>query len=256
MNKNLSMAELVTKTKETYGMTWAEMGHQMGRSDRMMRKIARGETSGESFRASMTELYTKGQVETLTPRRRGKDGKLARVRSKRGSSEKSVRPTDTRGKRAPSQPRGRFSHQIRHMPEGGRLHDVELPKTKGSQGRNKGLEAIRDSMYRITSAGSQRHTDKRVRMTVTYQDANGSRYQVPLGSKSGYHASDVLADIRTKHAGSVESWITSQAQAVYQDMGKDPLVGVQMNEHTATRTKTERRAQDAAGTRRGKSWKR
>lgn len=256
MATDMSMAELVTKTKETYGMTWAEMGQQMGRSDRMIRKIARGETSGESFRASMTELYTKGQVETLTPRRRGKDGTLARVRSKRGSAQKSFRPTDTRGKRAPTQQRGRFSHQVRHMPEGGRLHAVELPKTKGSQGRKRGLEAIRSSMYRITSAQSQRHADKRVRMTVTYQDADGGRYQVPIGSKSGYHASDVLSDIRAKHGGSVESWISSQAHAVYADMGSDSIVGVQMNEHTATRTKDERRTQDAAGTRRGKNWKR
>ncbi|MDO5663130.1 MAG: hypothetical protein Q4G40_10570 [Brachybacterium sp.] len=256
MTEQMSMADLVAKTKSAYGMTWAEMGRQMGRSERMMRKIARGETSGESYRTSLTELYTRGQVETLTPRRRGKDGTLARVRSKRGATAKSVTPTDTRGRRAPTAPRGRFSVTTRHMAAGGRLDQVEMPKTARSQGRTKGWNAVKDALYRTTAAASQRHGDKRVAFTVTYQDPDGTRRQVPVGQKGGYHASDVVSDIRTKHGGDVESWVSSQASGVYSDMAKGSIVGVQMNTSDATRSKDQRRAEDAAGTRRGKGWKR
>ena len=44
----LSPAELVTRVRSAYGLTWAELGAAMNRSPRMMQKIARGETSGES----------------------------------------------------------------------------------------------------------------------------------------------------------------------------------------------------------------
>lgn len=33
-NETLSIQELVTRSKEAYGLTWADMGHQLGRSER------------------------------------------------------------------------------------------------------------------------------------------------------------------------------------------------------------------------------
>ena len=254
MNENKpSMAELVTQTKAAYGMTWKEMGDQVGRSDRMMRKIARGETSGESFRQSLTELHEHGQVEHLTPRRRGKSGELARVRSKRGTEQKSIIPADTRGTRAPSVKRGRFSHTTTALPEGNRLHHIEMPRTVRSEGRKKGLAAIDQTLLRVTK--SQARHDKRVKFTVTVEDDQGHRRQYQIGSKSGYHASDVRSDIRSDHDGSIDDWFARQLDAVYPDTGSYAVVGVDINEHDASRTKVVRKQEDASNSRR-RRWKR
>lgn len=250
---NLSMADLVKQTKAAYGMTWQEMGDQVGRSDRMMRKIARGETSGESFRQSITELHDRGQVQHLTPRRRTKSGDLARVRSKGGTDQKSFIPADTRGTRAPDVKRGRFSHTTTALAEGNRLHHIELPRTKRSEGRKKGLEAIDQTLLRVTK--SQARHDKRVKFTVTVEDDQGHRRQYQIGSKSGYHASDVRSDIRTDHGGSLDDWFARQLDAVYPDTGSYTVVGVDINEHDATRTKTVRKQEDVSRTRR-RRWNR
>ena len=58
--EQLSPAELVQRSREAYGLTWKEMGAAMNRSPRMIQKIARGESSGESYRGALTELYDAG----------------------------------------------------------------------------------------------------------------------------------------------------------------------------------------------------
>lgn len=249
----MTMAELVKRTKEAYGLTWHEMASQLGRSDRMIRKIARGETSGESFRLSVTELYDSGEVQHLTPRRRSKDGHLARVRSKRGSEQKSVTPEDTRGKRAASVKRGRFSHTTTALPGGNKLHHIEMPKTPKSLGRKKGLEAIDRALLQVTKSQAKR--DKRVKFSFTVEDKDGNRRVYEVGSKSGFHASDVRSDIRTDFGGSVEAWMDHQINSVYPDSGSYAVVSVDINEHSATRSKDMRKMEDVARTRRTR-WKR
>lgn len=252
MTDQLSMAELVKRTKEAYGMTWKEMADQLGRSDRMIRKIANGETSGETFRTSITELYEKGQVVTLTPRRRTKSGELARVRSKKGAPEKSVIPVDTRGKRAPRVPRGKYSFRTHHLPAGNRLHEIEMPRT-GRIGRKRGMEAFDNTMLKITR--SQAQADKRVKLSLTVEDPDGNRRRYEVGSKSGFHASDVRSDIRKDHEGDPEAWLRTQLNYVYPDTGNYRIVGVEINEHNAVRTKEVRKQEDLSRTRR-RRWSR
>lgn len=252
MTDQLPMAELVKRTKEAYGLTWKEMADQLGRSDRMIRKIAYGETSGESFRTSITELYEKGQVETLTPRRRTKSGQLARVRSKKGARNKSVVPVDTRGKRAPRVPRGKYSFSTTHLPAGNRLHEIEMPRT-GKVGRQRGLDAFDKTMLKVTR--SQARADKRVKLSLTVEDPHGNRRRYEVGSKSGFHASDVRADIRTDHAGDAEGWLRTQLNHVYPDTGNYRIVGIEINEHNAVRTKEVRKQEDQDRTRR-RRWSR
>lgn len=247
------MADLVKRTKEAYSLTWQDMAEQVGRSDRMLRKIARGETSGESFRQSLTELYDRGQVSTLPPRRRTKDGTLARVRSKRGADQKSFVPVDTRGKYAPSVKRGRFSHTVTALPAGARFHHIEMPRSRRSEGRKKGLEAFEGSMLKI--ARSQARADKRVKLSVTIEDESGHRRQYEIGSKSGFHASDIRSDIRGDHGGSAESWFQHQLNAVYPDTGSFSVVGVNITEFNAVRSKEIRKQEDATRTRR-RRWSR
>lgn len=246
--QDLSMSELVRETKDAYGMTWQEMAEQVGRSDRMVRKIARGETSGETFRESLTELYERGQVEHPTPRRRTKAGKLAKVRSRRGDEQKSHVPVDTRGRRLPEVRRGRFSHRVTALPEGNRIHHIEMPRTDRSEGRQKGLQAFDKTMLKVVR--SQAHTDKRVKVSVTVEDDQGHRRQYQVGSNSGFHASDVRADIRSDHGGSVEGWLQRQLDSVYPDTGNHKVVGLDMNEFSATRTKEVRKQEDRTRTRR------
>lgn len=247
MTEQPSMAELVKQTKETYGLTWQEMANQLGRSDRMIRKIANGETSGESFRTSITELYETGQVETLTPRRRTKSGQLAKVRSKKGASQKSVIPVDTRGKRAPRVARGKYSFSTTHLPAGNRLHQIEMPRT-GKVGRQRGMDDFDNTLLKVTR--SQAQADKRVKLSLTVEDPDGNRRRYEVGTKSGFHASDVRADIRTDHEGDAESWLRTQLSHVYPDTGSQRIVGIEINEHNAVRTKEVRKQEDQSRTRR------
>lgn len=250
---DLSMSELVKETKSAYGLTWADMAEQLGRSDRMIRKIANGESSGESYRTSLTELYERGQVETMTPRQRNKHGELRRVRTKRGSDSKSVVPADTRGKRVGKVKRGKFSHSETNLAAGNKLHHIEMPRSARSEGRKKGLASIKGALQKITK--SQARADKRVKLSITVEDDRGVRKQYQVGSKSGYHASDILSDTRTDHGGNIEGWLSRQLDAVYPDLGNQKIVAVDMNAFNAHRTKPERRQEDIARTRRHR-WKR
>lgn len=255
-NETLSIQELVTRSKEAYGLTWADMGHQLGRSEKMMRKLAKGESSGENYRSSLTELYESGQVKHLTPRRRRKDGQLAPVRAKKGAAEKSVAPIDTKGERAPSVRRGRFRHEIQNLAGGNRITTTDMPKTPGSQGRKKGWQSITDELRRISK--SQAKKDKRVKVKIVLEDKDGERRIVNIGSKSGYHASDVLNDVRKEHGGSIEEWAAQQIQGAGSRAGSSApesldgfrIVQVEQSSFDASRTKPERIAQDATGRRR------
>jgi hypothetical protein len=252
MADEMPMADLVKRTKEVYGMSWREMGEQLGRSERMIRKIARGETSGESYRVSVTELYTHGSVDTMTPRRRAKDGHLVPVRAKRGAKQTTRVPKDTRGRRVGTSHRGKFSQSTTNLPDGNRLHHIEMPRSKG-KGREKGLDAFNGEMLKI--ARSQARKDKRVKLTLTVEGKDGQRRQYQVGSKSGFHASDVRSDIGTDHGGSAEGWLTHQLSSVYSDLDSYTVVSIDINEHSATRTKAVRKSEDAARTRRTR-WRR
>jgi len=88
-----------------------------------------------------------------------------------------------------------------------------------------------------------------VNMNVTVQNADGTRHQLRVGSKRGFHASDVLSDVKDTHKGSFESWLMHQLQAVYNGTS-GRIVQIQMVSFDAVRSKEERKAQDAEGTRR------
>lgn len=243
-------AEIVAHVREAYGLTWQQLGAQIGRSEKMLRKVAKGQSSGEAYRAALTELYREGRVTHRPARRRAKDGHIVKVRAKRGAAEKSVEPPSDGGTYEPRPKRGHFSHDTTYLPEGGRMHQIELPKTRGSKGRAKGLKAIKDTFTRI--AKGQRGHDKRVKMRVLFDVGDGQARSIDIGSHSGYHSSDVLADIRNMHGGDVEGWLVDQVRGRYPDFDatKAAIVHVDATEFTARRTKTERKEQDELGIRR------
>lgn len=250
--QKMPISDLVRSIKETYGMTWADMGAAVGRSDRMMRKLASGQSSGESFRASLEELNRTGQVERLPPRRRDSSGKIVPVRARRGAERPTRIPTETAGARRPSPQRVRHTHRTQHLPGGAKIHRTTMPPSEKAPTRAKGWSDVQKDVTRITR--SQARADKRVKFSVTVRDSEGRTYERQIGSRSGYHASDVASDMRK--SGGAESWMKAQMGAVYEtDSGPVTIVGVQANEFSATRSKDERKAQDAAGTRRSR-WRR
>lgn len=254
MQEDLTSAELVLAIKREYGMTWDDLGTAIGRSGRMMRKIARGETSGASYIGALKELHKTGRITKQPPRRRTKDGSLVKIRSSKG---KMVTPSDTRAKIVgPATPKAHRLkiHPTQHLADGGKIDRIEMPHTKTAKGREQGWKQFTENLRRTTR--SQRREDKRVRIRVTAKTKDGQIREFNIGSKGGYHASDVLADIKKDHGGSPESWVNGQLDAVYADSSLQ-VVGVQQTEFSATREKEIRKRQDAEGTRRGagkRSW--
>lgn len=250
----LTNAQIVTTIKQEYGMTWDDLGKAIGRSGRMMRKIARGETSGNSYMAALKELHATGRVTQQPPRRRTKDGKLIKVRARKG---KMTTPSDTRAKIiGPATPKAHRLkiHPTQHLNDGGKIDRIDMPHTKTAKGRTKGWKQFTENLRRTTR--SQSRDDKRVRIRVTAKTSDGQIREFNIGSKGGYHASDVLSDIKKDHGGNPEAWVNSQLDAVYADSSLQ-VVGVQQTEFSATRGKDIRKAQDAEDTRRGagrRSW--
>ncbi|MBN6750194.1 MULTISPECIES: hypothetical protein [Bacteria] len=270
----LSPAQLVNQIRSSYGMTWDEMGAAMGRSGRMMRKIAREETSGESYRAALTELHESGRIEHRPPRRRGKGGELVKVRAKRGTGSTTVTPADlpatpaaqdgaeldrddarapgapSEGSRRSRSPRRQFSSETTYLPDGNRIHTIEMPKTQGARGREEGVKELRRKIVNV--ARGTKHKDKRVRLEATVDIGGGRTRRVTVGDKAGYLANDVVSDVRDRAGGDMTAWLRGQMGNRYvEELGSQArVVSVTMTTFNATRSKSERVAQDEAGSRR------
>ena len=242
----LSPAELVTRVRSAYGLTWAELGAAMNRSPRMMQKIARGETSGESYRDALTELHETGAVSKAPRRRRNAAGKLVPVRAKRGAKKPTVVPKDTRRGSSLT----RHSTTTTHLPDGNRIVRIQLPKTVGSPERGAGLHAARMSIVNV--ARGARHQDKRVHIRATVDIGGGRTRTFDVGSKGGYLAADVVSDVRDRNGGDMGGWIASQMGDRYarDAVTQGQLVGLSVTSFNAVRSKEERVAQDEAGARR------
>lgn len=239
--------ELVKKIKAAYGMTWAEMGAAMGRSEKMMRKLATGQSTGERYRRSLEELYSNGAVEHMTPRRRTRQGKLVPVRAKAGAGDKSQVPDDTRGSSRAAPGRYRWVHRVQHLPAGVKVREARFNPSPGTTTHARGGQAFKADLQSVTR--SQKKVDKRVKLTVTVRGRDGRLHDYQLGSKSGFHSSDVLSDINSRFGGNSFDWLHYQISMVYPDADVQ-VTGYSMTEFSATRTKKERQQQDYAGTRR------
>lgn len=242
----LSPAELVVRVREAYGLTWGELAAAMSRSERMMRKVARGETSGEAYRAALTELHETGAVSKAPARRRNAAGKLVPVRAKAGARKRTRVPRDA-GRGASLT---RHSTRVTHLPDGNRIVQIQLPKTVGSPERGAGLYAARMTVVNVARGSSRQ--DKRVHLRATVDVGGGRTRTFDVGSKGGYLAADVVTDVRDRNGGDMGAWIASQMGDRYaQDAVKQgQLVGLSLTTFNAVRSKEERQAQDEAGVRR------
>lgn len=267
--RQLTPQQLVLAAKEKYEMSWDELGAAMGRSGRMMRKVARGETSGASYKQALIELHDRGQIQHRPARRRNAAGNIVAVRAKKSAEEKLVVPTDEAGRFKLAPKRGRFAveeTQVEsrqeefadpdkgevYFPEGGRMSAVEMPKTRGAKGRKAGMEALMNKIR--NAAKSQRRSDKRVRITAEFDVGGGKRQIVEIGHRSGYAASDIVTDVRKLHGGNIEDWVNHQTSHRYGGLQPGPsgptLVKATVTVFNATRSKDERQQLDANNARR------
>lgn len=251
----LTPQQLVQQVKEAYGYTWVEMGERLGRSEKMIRKIAKGETSGEAFREALSDMFSHGEVRHLPARRSNKNGNLVPVRAKRGAAAATYIPQDTVGAYKDVPRRGKFTLARTDFPEGGRQLEVTMPKTARAKGRKDAISELERQIRNVTKA--QRRDDKRVKLEATFAVGGGQGRVMSIGDKSGYHASDILADTKSDFGGDMVAWLVSQAQGRYDelDLKTSPIVSIRMTVFNAHRPKSERKAQDEARTRRRK-WRR
>lgn len=274
--ESASPAELVAEIRRIFQASWVELGGMLDRSEKMVRKIAKGETSGESYREAFLEILRQGRVVHRPPRRRRKDGSLVKVRAKNDAKDPLVTPVehaiepkeaegageisaadkqkaakeDTEGRTARKRPRRRFRRETTVFPDGGRQHKIEMPKGKKTKGHAQGMGAILDTFRRV--AKGQKAGDKRVKVSVVFDMGNGETRRVEIGSHAGYHSSDILADVRKLHGGDVEGWINDQVRERYTDF--DPvdfsIIQAEIQVFDAARSKAERKALDEQDARR------
>lgn len=265
-------SELVDEIRRVFDATWKEIGDMIERSEKMIRKISKGETSGESYREALLEILQHGRAIHVPARRRNKAGQLVKVRAKRNAPEPVVTPiehepdhedfddenqeeldaAEHRSKNLVKKHRRRFFKKTTVMPNGGRKHVITMPKGKRSKGHQQGMATFLDTMRR--AAKGQRARDKRGKIGVTFDLGNGDFRTVEIGSHDGYHLSDVLSDIRTFKDGDVEAWIKDQLMERYKGEDFDPddysIVQTDITIYDAARGKEERKALDQQDARR------
>ena len=133
--------------------------------------------------------------------------------------------------------------------------EIKFPKSRGAKGRAAGIAALEDQLRRVTKG--QRNKDKRVKIQAVWDTGDGHGRIMDIGSKNGYHASDVLGDVRRDFGGDTAAWIASQSGERYEDLDikNAPLFAFTLVIFDAIRSKEERKAMDVRGTRRRK-WRR
>lgn len=179
MSEGRTAADLIAVLRGR-GLKQAEIAQELGRSPRAIRAVEKGEKPGTAYVAALEQLVDKGRLTSPPPRRRNAAGGIVPVRAPRGSTEKTVTPEEPKKPR-----RGTFAEGTTYLAGGGRIHEVNVPKT-GRAGREKGRHALIEKMRSI--AKGQAHRTRRVHFRVHL--ANGQ--DVPIGDKGGYRVSDVL----------------------------------------------------------------
>lgn len=231
-------ARELLQTLRGRGLTYRELGNELQRDPRMIRKVLDGEIPGRPYVQTLRELVDNGQAETLPPRRRNKAGEIVRVRgTERG---KSVIPQDTGGRYTDEKQGGRYV-KTAYGRDGVRIINTRIPKGKNTKGRAAATNDLLDSV-RSAARGQSKTTQKRVTMRVTF--ANGRTMEV-----NDYNASTLLDRINTHGAKDILGWLTGQMSKRYSnlDTSTQAITGVTMNVYSKDRTDRSSRPYSARG---------
>lgn len=226
---NRTPADLVADLR-AYGMSVTEIAAELQRSPRMVRKIVRGETRGEAYRTTLTELVDKGVAQTRPPRRRGRDGQTVRVRAPRASGVATRHPddpgtgtgtppaTDAGTSGTPTQ-RPTPATQTTYLAGGARQYAINVPRT----GPNREAGRVQIMSWLRAAARGQRGGRKNARFTLNLKDGRS----ITVGGTGGYAVSAALA--RSKAEGNDPfAWLNDQIQGRYEGLSSKPseIVGV------------------------------
>ncbi|WP_432576720.1 hypothetical protein [Kineococcus esterisolvens] len=218
-----SPADLVADLR-AYGMSLTEIARELQRSPRMVRKIVRGETSGEAYRTTLTELADTGRARTRPARRRDRSGQVVPVRARRGSATPTVRPNEPTPSAAPRTPPGGAAPRRRrgeqgvgtvqpaesttYLPAGARQHSVRVPQ----RGPHREVGRQQLSAWLRSAARGQRGGRKNVKFTVHLKDGR----VVSVGDKGGYAVSAALSRSRAEGQDPF-AWLNNEIQARYEE---------------------------------------
>lgn len=171
---------------QAQGMTLRQISDRVGRSERFLRYVAKGERPGANLTTSLAELAGTGQVRHPPPRRTTKAGVAAKVRGPRG---RAVRP-----ELAPSQrPRQSAQHYVNQLRQRGMsVNDIAARLGRSpsyisaiSNGRTEGSQVAAPLMRlaRSTPRRPSKSTDQPRQPT-----------QRPLAGPSGLEVSSEVND--------------------------------------------------------------
>ncbi|WP_146081247.1 helix-turn-helix domain-containing protein [Rathayibacter rathayi] len=198
-----SARELI-QALQSAGLSQVDIAAELQRDPRMVRKVLRGETSGAAYRATLLELATTGHASSPPPRRTNKNNEIVNVRAPRGSKQKSVKPADGSGTYTDERQGGRFASTT-YLRDGGRQHEIKIPKGKDAKGRATGTNELLGKIR--TASRSQARGQQRVKFTLTY--ANGRVVEV-----NEYNASTMLSNVNGA-GGDALGWLASRTKLRY-----------------------------------------
>lgn len=197
--ERMSVADIIGELL-AFGMTQREIAENIGRVPRMVRKVIRGESSGELYRECLQALYDTGRKQPPVPRLTDKDGKPRKVRAKAGSEEKTRIPDDP----AVDPQRSTWTMPgVTYLQGGQRKYLYDLPTTTDEAGKAALTEAHRD----MTNENRRRSQGRnRGKFRVTLQGGAS----VLLGGRSGYKVSHMHKKLREDFGGDWNAWAKDQ----------------------------------------------
>lgn len=197
--ERMSVADIIGELR-AFGMTQREIADNIGRDPRMVRKVIRGESSGELYRECLQAVYDTGRQQRPVPRLTDKNGKPRKVRAKAGSEEKTRIPDDPT---VDPQRSTWAKPSVTYLQGGQRKYKWELPTTTDEAGKAALTEAHRD----MTDENRRRAQGRnRAKFRVTFTDGTS----VLLGSKGGYKVSHMHKKLRTSFGGDWNAWAKDQ----------------------------------------------
>lgn len=209
----MSSAKEMIQQLRADGVKVSEIARELGRDPRIVYAILKDETPGRVYETALGELVHKGRVFTTPRRRRNVAGEIVAVRGAGGGR---VQPEEHIRRMNEKPQGGRFTTATTFLADGGRQHEVRLPKGKRAAGRDRGNNAIL-SHIRAAARSQAGATQKQINLEVTLAD--GSSFRV-----KDYNASTLIKDMGGDALGFLGKWVQQRYTEI--DLSNNPVTGV------------------------------
>lgn len=209
----MSSAKEMIEQLRAEGVKVSEIARELGRNSRIVYAILKDEMPGRAYETALGELVHKGRVFTTPRRRRAANGEIVAVR---GAGGQSVKPEEHIRRMNERPQGGRFTSATTFLAEGGRQHEVRIPKGKRAAGRTLGNEAIL-SHIRAAARSQAGATQKQINLEVTLAD--GSTFRV-----KDYNASTLIKDMGGNALSFLGKWVQQRYAEI--NLEQTPITGV------------------------------